>query len=105
MKKILHFIYTLLIVAATIAQTQVAYYPFNSNAGSHDYLIAKKTTSLAQSTGESFTVASSFGNPEGVKVYRIEEPPVTLKGRTGVGGNTKYFDVFQSGGTAPQCTW
>lgn len=105
MKKILHFIYTLLIAAATIAQTPAAYYPFNDNAGSPDYLVAQKTNSLAQPTGKSFTITSSFGYPEGVELYRIDERPYALTGRTGAHGNTKYFDVLQAGGTAPQYTW
>lgn len=161
MKKVLHFIYTLIIVAATIAQTPEAYYSFNGNANdavgilngmvngalfttdyfgnansayvfngtisgnnstlansparvtccaaignasNQDYLNAKKTTSLTRPAGESITVTSSFRHPEGVELYRIDEQPDALTGRTGADGNTKYFNVFEAGGTAPQYT-
>jgi Concanavalin A-like lectin/glucanases superfamily/Secretion system C-terminal sorting domain len=74
------------------------------NASSHDYVNATKTTSLTHPTGESFTVTSSSGNPDGVQIYRVDEQPNTLSGATGVGSNNKYFGVFQVGGTTPQYT-
>jgi Concanavalin A-like lectin/glucanases superfamily/Secretion system C-terminal sorting domain len=74
------------------------------NASSHDYVNATKTTSLTHPTGESFTVTSASGNPNGIQVYRVDEQPNTLTGATGVGTNNKYFGVFQAGGSSPQYT-
>ncbi|MGG9961758.1 LamG-like jellyroll fold domain-containing protein [Ferruginibacter sp. SUN106] len=74
------------------------------NASSHDYVNAIKTTTISHATGESFTVTSSSGNPDGIQVYRVDEQPNTLTGATGVGSNDKYFGVFQVGGTSPQYT-
>lgn len=74
------------------------------NASSHDYVNATKTASLAHASGESFTVTSTSGNPDGIQVYRADEQPNTLAGATGVGTNDKYFGVFQVNGTAPQYT-
>jgi hypothetical protein len=74
------------------------------NASSHDYVNATKTTSLAHPTGESFTVTSTSGSPDGIQVYRVDEQPNTLSGAVGVGSNDKYFGVFQVNGTAPQYT-
>jgi hypothetical protein len=73
-------------------------------ASSHDYVNATKTTSLTHPTGESFTVTSSSGNPDGIQIYRVDEQPNTLSGATGVGVNDKYFGVFQVNGTTPQYT-
>jgi Concanavalin A-like lectin/glucanases superfamily/Secretion system C-terminal sorting domain len=73
-------------------------------SSSHDYVNATKTTSLTHASGESFTVTSSAGNPDGIHVYRVDEKPNTLTGTTGVGANDKYFGVFQVNGTAPQYT-
>jgi hypothetical protein len=72
------------------------------NASNHDYVNAIKTTSISHSTGESFTVTSSSGNPDGIHVYRVDEQPNTLSGASGVGSNDKYFGVFQVNGTTPQ---
>jgi Concanavalin A-like lectin/glucanases superfamily/Secretion system C-terminal sorting domain len=74
------------------------------NASSHDYVNAIKTTTLSHTTGESLTVTSTAGSPDGIQVYRVDGQPNTLSGATGVGSNDKYFGVFQAGGTAPQYT-
>ncbi len=74
------------------------------NSSSHDYLNATKTTSLSHTGGESFSVTSTSGSPDGVHVYRVDELPNTLSGTSGVGTNNKYFGVFQVGGTAPEYT-
>lgn len=73
-------------------------------ASSHDYVNATKTTSLTHPTGESFTVTSTSGNPDGIHVYRVDEKPSDLTGASGVGANDKYFGVFQVSGTTPQYT-
>lgn len=73
-------------------------------ASNHDYVNATKTTNLTHSTGESFTVTSTSGNPDGIQVYRVDEKPSDLTGATGVGANDKYFGVFQVNGTTPQYT-
>jgi Concanavalin A-like lectin/glucanases superfamily/Secretion system C-terminal sorting domain len=70
-------------------------------ASSHDYVNATKTTSLTHPSGESFTVTSSSGNPDGIHIYRVDEQPNTLSGTQGVAGNNKYFGVFQAGGASP----
>ena len=85
----------------TNAPTRVTSGAAVGNASSHDYVNAIKTTSLTHPTGESFTVTSSAGNPDGIQVYRVDEQPNTLSGTTGVGTNNKYFGVFQVNGTAP----
>ena len=85
----------------TNAPTRVTSGAAIGNASSHDYVNATKTTSLSHPTGESFTVTSSTGNPEGIQVYRVDEQPNTLSGTLGVGTNNKYFGVFQINGTAP----
>lgn len=74
------------------------------NASAHDYVNSTKTASLAHPSGESFTVISSSGNPDGIHVYRVDEKPNTLNGAQGTGANNKYFGVFQEGGAAPQYT-
>lgn len=74
------------------------------NASEHDYVNSTKTASLAHPSGESFTVISSSGNPDGIHVYRVDEKPNTLNGAQGTGANNKYFGVFQTGGAAPQYT-
>lgn len=74
------------------------------NASSHDYVNAIKTTSIIHPTGESFTVTSTSGSPNGIQVYRVDEQPNTLNGAIGVGANDKYFGVFQVNGTSPQYT-
>lgn len=73
-------------------------------ASSHDYVNAIKTTSITHPTGESFTVTSTSGSPDGIHVYRVDEKPNTLSGTSGVGANDKYFGVFQVNGTTPQYT-
>jgi hypothetical protein len=73
-------------------------------ASSHDYVNATKTTSLTHPTGESFTVTTTSGNPDGIQIYRVDEQPNTLNGAVGVGANDKYFGVFQAGGSTPQYT-
>ncbi len=74
------------------------------NAAAHDYVNSTKTVSLTYPTGESFTATSTSGNPDAIHVYRVDEVPNTLSGTNGVGGNNKYFGVFQVGGTTPQYT-
>ncbi len=71
------------------------------NASSHDYVNATKNTSLSHTTGESFTVTNTTGNPDGLQVYMVNEQPNTLNGAMGVGINNKYFGVFQVNGTTP----
>jgi hypothetical protein len=74
------------------------------NASSHDYVNATKTTSLAHASGESFTVTSASGNPDGIQLYRVDEQPNTTSGINTLGASDKYFGVFQINGTAPQYT-
>jgi len=74
------------------------------NASSQDYVNATKTASITHANGESFTVTSTSGNPDGIQVYRVDEQPNSLSGASGVGGNNKYFGVFQVNGTLPQYT-
>ncbi|MEO7045154.1 MAG: LamG domain-containing protein, partial [Ferruginibacter sp.] len=68
------------------------------NASAQDYINATKTASIAHASGETFSVTSTSGNPDGMQVYRIDEQPNTLNGAVGVGTNNKYFGVFQAGG-------
>jgi Concanavalin A-like lectin/glucanases superfamily/Secretion system C-terminal sorting domain len=74
------------------------------NASSHDYVNTTKTTNLTHASGESFTVTSSAGNPDGIHVYRVDEKPNSLTGTSGVGANDKYFGVFQVNGATPEYT-
>lgn len=74
------------------------------NASVHDYVNAVKTATIAHANGESFTVTSSAGNPDGIQVYRVDEQPNTLNGVGSIGTINKYFGVFQAGGTSPQYT-
>lgn len=90
--------------ALTNSPTRVTSGAAIGNASSHDYVNATKTASLTHPTGESFTVTSSSGNPDGIHVYRVDEKPSDLTGATGVGANDKYFGVFQVNGTTPQYT-
>lgn len=72
------------------------------NASAHDYINTVKTTTISHASGESLTVTSSSGNPDGIQVYRVDEQPNTLNGTTSIGTMNKYFGVFQAGGTSPQ---
>lgn len=72
------------------------------DAAAHDYINATKTASITHADGESFTVTSATGNPDGIQVYRVDGQPNTLNGTTSLGAMDKYFGVFQSGGTGPQ---
>ncbi len=74
------------------------------DASAYDYANTVKTASISHPGGESFTVTSSSGNPDGIQVYRVDNMPNTLTGTQGVGSNNKYFGVFQAGGTSPQYT-
>jgi len=74
------------------------------DASNHDYVNSTKTASIAHPSGESYTVTSTSGNPDGIHVYRVDEKPNTLAGAVGVGGNNKYFGVFQVNGTSPVYT-
>lgn len=71
---------------------------------SHDYVNATKSATIAHASGETFTATSTSGNPDGVVVYMVNERPNSLTGAPGVGGNNKYFGVFQAGGFFPQYT-
>lgn len=71
------------------------------NAAAFDYTNATKTISISHASGETFTVTSTAGNPDGIQVYRVDEQPNTLNGSLGVGTNNKYFGVFQVNGTTP----
>ena len=71
------------------------------DGSAHDYVNVTKTATLAHPSGESFTVTSASGNPNGIHVYRVDEQPNTLNGASGAGGNNKYFGVFQVNGTSP----
>ncbi|MBS1664849.1 MAG: T9SS type A sorting domain-containing protein, partial [Bacteroidetes bacterium] len=72
------------------------------DASVHDYVNATKSATLSHASGESLTVTSSSGNPDGILVYRVDEQPNTLSGTVGLGAMNKYFGVFQVGGTSPQ---
>lgn len=74
------------------------------NASVHDYVNSTKTASLAHASGESFTVTSTSGNPDGIHIYRVDELPNVTTGIMGLGNNDRYFGVFQVNGTAPQYT-
>lgn len=90
--------------ALTNSPTRVTSSAPIGNGSSHDYVNATKTTSITHPTGESFTVTSTSGNPDGIHVYRVDEKPNDLTGATGVGANDKYFGVFQVNGTTPLYT-
>ncbi|MFT3933700.1 MAG: T9SS type A sorting domain-containing protein [Chitinophagaceae bacterium] len=72
------------------------------NASAYDYTNTIKTTSISHASGESFTVTSASGNPDGIQVYRVDEQPNTLSGSISLGAMNKYFGVFQAGGVSPQ---
>ena len=74
------------------------------NASSHDYVNATKSATIAHASGESFTVSSASGNPDGIQLYRVDEQPNTTSGINSLGASDKYFGVFQINGTAPQYT-
>lgn len=76
------------------------------DASAHDYVSATgKNASLSViSTGESFTATNTSGSPDGIQVYRVDAVPDNTTGLSGIGGNNKYFGVFQVGGTNPQYT-
>ncbi|MBO9682580.1 MAG: T9SS type A sorting domain-containing protein [Flavisolibacter sp.] len=69
----------------------------------YDYISAtNKTASLTvTATGETFTATSSA---DGVQVYEVDAIPDNTTGLLGIGGNNKYFGVFQIGGTNPTYT-
>lgn len=71
------------------------------NASAYDYVNATKTATIGSSTGESFTVTSGSGNPDGIHLYRVDEMPNTLDGVIGLGTSDKYFGVFQVNGSSP----
>ena len=71
------------------------------DASAYDFTNATKTATLGSPIGETFTVTSTSGNPQGIQVYRVDTLPNTLTGTAGTGINHKYFGVFQSGGTTP----
>ncbi|MBK0383464.1 T9SS type A sorting domain-containing protein [Pedobacter sp. SD-b] len=72
------------------------------DAAAHDYMNAVKSVSINNSNGESITVTSTSGNPDGIQVYGVEEQPNTVDGVITLGNPNKYFGVFQSGGSTPQ---
>lgn len=70
----------------------------------YDYVSATKTASITVSaTGETFTATNTNG-VDGIQVYRVDAVPDNITGLSGIGGNNKYFGVFQVGGTNPQYT-
>lgn len=72
------------------------------DASAYDYTNATKTANLSTlSTGETFTVTSATGAPDGIQVYRVDAVPDNTTGLSGIGGNTTYFGVFQVGGSSP----
>ncbi|MDF2380197.1 T9SS type A sorting domain-containing protein [Nostoc ellipsosporum NOK] len=74
------------------------------NEAVHDYINPVKTVTIAHANGESLTVTSTSGDPDGIHVYRVDEQPNTLAGVPAIGAMNKYFGVFQAGGTSPQYT-
>lgn len=72
------------------------------DGSAYDYVNATKTATISHASGESFTVTSTAGNPDGIQVYRVDEQPNSLNGTVNIGTMDKYFGVFQSGGTSPQ---
>lgn len=74
------------------------------NASAHDYVNTVKTTTISHADGESLTVTATSGAPDGIQLYRVDEQPNTLTGTTNLGAMSKYFGVFQAGGTSPGYT-
>lgn len=74
------------------------------NASNHDYSNTIKAASITQANGESITITSTTGNPDGIQLYSVNEQPNTLGGVNAIGSSDAYFGVFQVNGTNPQYT-
>ena len=72
------------------------------DAAAYDFTSVTKTAGISHAGGESFSVTSTTGNPDGIQVYRVDEQPNSINGVVSIGNADKYFGVFQSGGTSPQ---
>jgi hypothetical protein len=59
---------------------------------------------MSSNDGDSLIVGTVLGDPEMVHVYNVNEPPNTLVGADGVGGNGQYYGVFHSFGTLSSYT-
>ncbi len=70
----------------------------------YDFVNSTRLAGLLLTTGESFTATASQGNPSGLSVYEVKDPPNTITGTLGAEANDHYFGVHVSGGTAPQYT-
>ncbi|MBK8496101.1 MAG: hypothetical protein IPL50_14615 [Chitinophagaceae bacterium] len=74
------------------------------DASAHDFINATKSAILTLPTGENFRATASSGNPQGISVYMVKDPPVTITGTLGVGSNEHYYGVHLSAGSNPQYT-
>lgn len=74
------------------------------DGSSYDFTNSTKTAAVSLTTGESFTAAASTGNPNGISVYVVKDPPESQTGILGLGNNNHYFGVHVSGGNNPQYT-
>jgi hypothetical protein len=75
------------------------------DVSAYDYTNATKTATLTVSaTGESFTATNTSGAADGIQIYQVNQAPTNSTGIQGIGGNNKYFGVFQIGGTNPTYT-
>ncbi|MES2772683.1 MAG: LamG domain-containing protein [Bacteroidota bacterium] len=74
------------------------------DASAHDYVNGTKTATIAHPQGESFTATSTSGSPAGLQVYRCDCDPNNKNGIFVAGSISRYFGVFQAGGTSPQYT-
>ena len=74
------------------------------DASAHDYVNGTKTATIAHPQGESITATSTSGSPTGLQVYRCDCEPNNKTGIAIAGSTSRYFGVFQAGGTNPQYT-
>ncbi|MDG2450438.1 MAG: LamG domain-containing protein, partial [Saprospiraceae bacterium] len=59
---------------------------------------------LQSAEGDSMSVSTVSGSPDGVHIYYVTENPNVSTGIIGAGANDHYFGVFKTGGTSPTYT-
>lgn len=74
------------------------------DASQHNYT-SPYNVSLTAPAGEVFAIGSVTGNPIGVQLYRVDDPPSPLNIPAGYSSldTSKHWGVFLVGGTNPTC--
>lgn len=66
-----------------------------------DFTNTTKTATILFATDDGFTATATYGNPDGISVYMVKDPPANVSGALGTGSIDHYFGVHLIGGSSP----